>query len=85
MSYGRTGRRTPHDARMVGSSGRVCCKASHFLRHQFTVRAPGLHQTIRRTVIDDFARFQHHHPVEIAERGEAMRNCDHSTSTHQTA
>jgi hypothetical protein len=71
----RASRLTPtRDARIVGSSGRVCCKSSHFLRHQIAVWAPALHQAIRRTVFDDLARFQHHHPVEIAQRGEAMRD-----------
>jgi hypothetical protein len=63
----------------------VCCKAAHFLRHQLAVWAPALHEAIRRTVFDDLARFQHHHPVEIAQRGQAMRDGDHRASTHQAA
>ena len=56
----RASRLTPtRDAGIVGSSGRVCCKASHFLRHQLAVWAPALHQAIRRTVFDDPVSYTH--------------------------
>jgi hypothetical protein len=51
----------PINVAHVGSSGRVCCKAAHFLRHQLAVWPQALHEAIRRTVFDDLARFRHHH------------------------
>ena len=82
--------RVPRDGTQIrtipdGRLARVYCKAAHFLRHQLAVRALALHQAIRRTVFDDLARFQHHHPVEIAQRGEAMRDRDHGAPAHQAA
>ena len=63
----------------------MCRQPAHFLRHQFPIRAPALHQTIRRAVLDDLAGLQHDHPVEIAQRRKTVGDRDHGAPAHQPA
>ena len=64
-------------------SGRMAGETAHFARDQFAVRAPSLHENIRRSVFDDPTALQHHHAVEIAQGGETMGDGNHGAPTHQ--
>ncbi|MBN8867439.1 MAG: hypothetical protein J0H98_07780, partial [Solirubrobacterales bacterium] len=57
-------------------------KAAHLLSHELPIRPLSAHQMIGGTILNDVAIFEHDDTIEIAYRGQPMRNGNHGAPSH---
>src|ERR1700676_4434110 len=78
-------RRAMLSLRAIGISGGLLRQAAHLTLNEAPIQAIAAHQVVRGALLNHLPGLQHHYPIKIADRRQAMGDRDHGPALHQPA